>query len=42
MQAVKNQTRTALPQQNDANKRMDKKQKAHENLYADGVKEVFI
>ena len=42
MQAMKLQTRAALPQQNDANNRMDKKKKENENLYADGVREVFI
>ena len=42
MQAIKIQTRAALPQQNDASNRMDKKKKAHENLYPDGVREVFI
>lgn len=36
------ETENNFPTQIKANHKMDKKKKAHENLYADGVREVFI
>ena len=35
-------TENNFPRRPEATNKMDKKKKAHENLYADGVREVFI